>query len=205
MPSHGMSRAAMSIPTSGSTRGAGAARVSRGQKRSASSKAAPSHFSRDTGDAAQDIGQAEDQQQHPASVFYFVEGATTPPPAAQIPNTPAQRDHLSPPAGPPEPGGEEKGAFQPAYNRPWRKRAREARRPTVVLENTPELGPEGLGEGGSGDAMRQRASEKEEVVAHRKETKKKAMNTAALPIVDLVGIVSPLVIIVGMTIVQNAP
>lgn len=207
MPSHGMSRGTITIPTSGSTSGAGTARVTRDQRRSASSNTAPSRFSGESHDSG--IQHGGHDQQHPASAFYFGDegtGTNSPPPAAQIPSTPAQRDQLPPPP-PPEPGGAARAgkyAFQPAYDRPWRKRARDARAGTV-LETAQGLGSEGFGEAGSGGAMRQRQSEKEEVVASRKETKKKAMNRAALPIVDLVGIVSPLVIIVGMTIVQNVP
>lgn len=206
MPSHGMSRGAISIPTSGSTSGAGTVRVTRDQKRSASSSAAPSRFCGESEDS--DTHHGHDHQQHPASAFYFADEGTnnSPPPAAQIPSTPAQRDQLPPPA-PPEPGGAAgagKDAFQSAYDRPWRKRARDARAGTV-FENTQGFGSDGFGDAGSGGAMRQRQSEKQEVVASRKETKKKAMNRAALPIVDLVGIMSPLVIIVGMTMVQNVP
>eukprot|EP00903_Cladosiphon_okamuranus_P012125 g11376.t1 len=219
MPSHGMNRGAISIPTGVSASGAGTARASLDhQKRSASSSTAPSRFSPEDTDAYHD--QDHDQQHHPASAFYFADEDTTDlPPAAQIPSTPAQPDDQPPPA-PPEPGGEEAAAaaaaeaaeaaggndaFQSAYDRPWRKRARDARARTVFENTQGGFGWEGLGQEGGGDAMRQRASEKEEVVASRRETKKKAISSAALPIVDLVGIVSPLVIIAGMTMVQNAP
>eukprot|EP00752_Nemacystus_decipiens_P008113 g7253.t1 len=203
MPSHGMSKGAIKIPTSGSTTGRGTARVTRDQVRSVSSNTAPSRF---CGESENPDIQNGHHQQHPASAFYFADEATTnphPPPAAQIPGTPAHRDQLPPPA-PPEPGGSAgagTGAFQSAYDRPWRKRARDARAGTV-FENRQAFGLEGYGGEGSGGAMRQRQSEKEEVVAFRKSTQKKAMNRAVLPIVDLVGIVSPLIIIVGMS-VQN--
>ncbi|CAM9757858.1 unnamed protein product [Hapterophycus canaliculatus] len=53
--------------------------------------------------------------------------------------------------------------------------------------------------------MRRRASQKKAVVALRKESQQKAIKRAALPIVDLVGVVSPLVLLMGITLVQNVP
>ncbi|CAM9239383.1 unnamed protein product [Pylaiella littoralis] len=157
------------------------------------------------------------REQHPASAFYFMaeeEGDTSnppPPPEAQqiLGTTPIHRDASSS-RDPPEPGGgkgEVDDAFQSSFDRPWRKRARDARRGTVFedMEGS-ETGGRGHESGGDVTyAMRKRASEKQELVLARKESQQKAINRAAMPLVDLVGIVSPLVLIVGMTIAQNAP
>lgn len=144
------------------------------------------------------------------------DGLVTP---SQLPGSPYDQRDL--PAGPPEPGGgvdhrhraqqlessqRSGGALPAAYHRPWRQRARDARRQTV-FEDNPEEGFEAE-EGGGGslvDARRRRASEKEEVVASRRDSQQKAINRAALPIVDLVGLVSPLVLIAGMTMVHIVP
>jgi len=161
---------------------------------------------------AQPQGQQQWQQQQGASAFYFTNGedVVVPAPAAprRPPSTPAQRDALPTPA-PAEPGGSKEGgdAFQSSYDRPWRKRARSSQRNTVFenKEGGLEVGFEAAGSEGSGGAMRRRLYEKEEMLASRKESQKKALNRAALPLVDLVGIVSPLVLIVGISLAQNAP
>ncbi|CAM9736617.1 unnamed protein product [Ectocarpus sp. 13 AM-2016] len=171
--------------------------------------------------AAPPSGDADDAHQehhhHPASAVYFDDVGDHAEPS-QLPGPPYDQRDL--PAGPPEPGGgvdhrhrakqlesaQRSGALPAAYHRPWRQRARDARRQTV-FENNPEEGFEAE-EGGGGSlvgARRRRASEKEEVVASRKDSQQKAINRAALPIVDLVGLVSPLVLIAGMTMVHIVP
>ncbi|CAN0273335.1 unnamed protein product [Ectocarpus sp. 4 AP-2014] len=214
VPPHG--RAANSIPstTAGGTP-TGPARVFDG------SRGHPKRSPTGTGAAAPPSGDADDahreQHHHPASAVYFddVDGHAEP---SQLPDSPHDQRDL--PAGPPEPGGDvdhrhraqqlessqRSGALPAAYRRPWRQRARDARRQTV-FENNPEEGFEAEeGAGGSlVGARRRRASEKEEVVASRKDSQQKAVNRAVLPIVDLVGLVSPLVLIAGMTMVHIVP
>lgn len=107
-----------------------------------------------------------------------------------------------------------------ADDRPWRKRARHARKVAA-------LGMDGYGwedeeekavvEGGMGGdrvmagggvghgERRQRASEKKKVKASRKEYASKALQRNAMPLMDLVGVTAPLLLIVGISIVQNGP
>ncbi|CAN0530364.1 unnamed protein product [Ectocarpus sp. 8 AP-2014] len=214
IPSQG--RAANSIPstTAGGTP-TGPARVFDG------SRSRPKRSPTGTAAAAPPSGDADDarreQHHHPASAVNLTDDDDLATPS-QLPGSPYDQRDLS--AGPPEPGGgvdhrhraqqlessQRSGALPPAYHRPWRQRARDARRQTV-FENNPEEGF-GAEEGGGGSlvgARRRRASEKEEVVASRKDSQQKAINRAALPIVDLVGLVSPLVLIAGMTIVHIVP
>lgn len=212
--------------SNGSTGEEAAARVLNGSQKqppSSSSSTPPPRFSYGEPEDVQEV--RTQHEQHPASPFYFFapvvysseqedrkERSPPSPEAQQILGdaTPVQRDEISS-RDPPEPGGGEgagEGAFQSSYDRPWRKRARDSRRETV-FENTEGL-ETGHG-GGDGDgvvdmcAMRKRASEKEEVVASRKKSQQKAINRAAMPFVDLVGVVSPLVLIVGMSMAQNVP
>ncbi|CAN0445653.1 unnamed protein product, partial [Ectocarpus fasciculatus] len=173
VPSQG--RAANSIPSApGGTPTAGPARVFDGSrrrpKRSPTGTAAAAPPSRDADDARK-------EQHHPASAVYFADydsddGLAAP---SQLPGSPDDRRDLSTP--PPEPGGGGGGvdhrhrAQQPAssqpgsgalpasYHRPWRQRARDARRQTV-FENNPEEAEEGGG-GSLVGARRRRASEKE--------------------------------------------
>ncbi|CAM9516387.1 unnamed protein product [Scytosiphon promiscuus] len=226
VPSPG--RAAMNIPTSasavGSARALDKSRHRRQQpavKTTGTSQTDASHFSVGPDDATpnffgehQHPQHHQQQRHHPASAFYFadeegVEGAPRPP-TTELP--------APPPAPAPEPGGgqargiilnhaqgdlSEPGsvASRSPYHRPWRKRARDARRATA-FRNTEGVEEEG---GESTGPVKTRASQKEAVVALRKESQQKAITRAALPIVDLVGVVSPLVLLVGITLVQNVP
>lgn len=163
---------------------------------------------------ARQYNHQQQQQKHTASAFYFADNvdivSASHPPTTELP--------APPPVPAPEPGGgdvegivhnrTQQGLPVPAsvasrspYHRPWRKRAEDARRATV-FQNTEGVEEEG---GGSTGAMKRRASQKEAVVASRKESQQKAISRAAVPIVDLVGVVSPLVLLVGITLVQNVP
>ncbi|CAN0012112.1 unnamed protein product [Ectocarpus sp. 6 AP-2014] len=215
IPSQG--RAANSIPsTTAAGTPTGPARVFDG------SRGHPKRSPTGTAAAAPPPGDADDarreQQHHPASAVYFTEDDDGLAKPSQLPGSLYHQRDLS--AGPPEPGGgvdhrhraqqlessKRSGALPAAYHRPWRQRARDARRQTV-FENNPEEGF-GAEEGGGGSlvgARMRRASEKEEVVASRRDSQQKAINRAALPIVDLVGLVSPLVLIAGMTMVHIVP
>lgn len=207
IPSPGRA-SAMNIPTSG-------VGASRALNKSRDRRQQSAELPDGPDDAAANVrGAHHQQQQHPASAFYFANDedvvGTPQPPTTELP--------APPPAPVPEPGGGEVGGMihkraqqefpEPAgvasrspYDRPWRKRAREARRATS-FRNTEGFEEEG---GGGTGAMRRRASQKETVVALRKESQQKAITRAALPIVDLVGVVSPLVLLVGITLVQNVP
>lgn len=186
MPSHGIFKGAVHIPTSGSSRASGTDRGSREQKRSASSNTVSPRFS----------GHFEDADtRHPASAICIVEeGTTTTPPTVQLPSRSAQRDQLPLPTPPePAPGGAK------VCNRPWRKRAREARCDTVI-HKTEEDRSECLGKGCCGDTTEECAWKKEEVVESRKD-----LANLNLPIVDLAVFVFPLVVIVVISMVQNVP
>lgn len=122
------------------------------------------------------------------------------------------------PSPPPEPGGElspsEEDASEYLHwtsvdDSSWRERARRARLGASLGIDIREEAAQHVIAEVVGESMRgprdQRASEKQQVIASRKECKDKARQRTAAPIMDVVGMTAPLMFLVGMSLVDSLP